>query len=141
MEPTFEEMEDSFLDFVQRSQEMIKDYNREVYASKLKILNLQDLIHGARLNYLTNIVMEEGRKNQLLTKDLVCQSVSIENQRYCSNLREALEGVIKEKPPIGSIENELKSRKEDLLRYVHENELLQKISSNAEFVLSITDTI
>jgi len=139
MEPTFEEMENSFLDFVQRSQEMIKDYNREIYATKLKVLNLQNMIHEARLNYLTNIVMDAGRKNLLLTKDLVSQSISIENQRYEEIVRDALEGI--QENPKGSEKTEPKTHKENLLRYVHEDELLQQLASNAEFVLNTTDTI
>jgi len=132
-------MENSFLDFVQRSQEMIKDYNREIYASKLKIINLQNMIHEARLNYLTNIVMDAGRKNLLLTKDLVSQSISIENQRYEEIVRDALEGI--QENPKCIEKNPPKTHKENLLRYVHEDELLQKLASNAEFVLNTTDTI
>jgi len=94
---SYNKMETEYLDLVLRSQEIIKDYQQEIYAHKVKILNLQSLVHGAHINYLINTVLNEGRKNLQITKEVVNQAISIENERYGDILREALDTTIEDK--------------------------------------------
>jgi len=139
VDDSFNEMESEYLDLVLRSQEIIKDYQKEIYAHKLKILNLQNLVHGAHINYLINTVIKESRKNLQITKEVVNQAISIENDRYGEILREALDTAIDDN---AASEKDLESLPRGFNVYTRfMDDEAAKIPSSIYFTSNTADTI